>query len=189
MAERNVRRVLALPLLFASSLAWGGLDNGNFDSDLGGWQLLSPGVAVWATFDRNGSSESGSALLTDDAAEGGARVYPLEQCISIAPGATYRLRASGFLIGAGGGRLVFTWEVHPGEDCNGGVDGTGGAFLDSAGVWEDYAQSIFVSDAPAASLLIRLGIEKDAAGGSVQGYFDVVMVDGDHIFSGGFDPL
>lgn len=183
-------RTSALIALFTATTcaAQGVLVNGDFASNLTGWTIDSSSpLPTWSALDYQGNATSGSALLTNDGVDPNVRLYPLRQCIQILPGA-YQLVASGYLAsGHTGGRLVVSYGLRATADCSGGYYAGGGFYLESNGAWQQAGYPLTVQDRPVNSLEVLLGIEKDAAGGELQGNIDGVKVLGDDIFSDGFE--
>jgi hypothetical protein len=70
-------------------------------------------------------------------------------------------------------------------NCTGGGGGGGGQFLTQIGVWQLQTAPVRLVGL-GTSVEILLGIEKDAAGGSLQGYLDAVLF-ADHLFADGFE--
>ena len=73
------------------------LVNGSFDQNIDGWlNIFSTGTgsAVWKPFDADGSSTSGSVLLTSTQSLTG---YQLHQCINVTPGASYVFSGKAFV--------------------------------------------------------------------------------------------
>jgi hypothetical protein len=81
--------------------------------------------------------------------------------------------------------LVLSYAIYNGANCTGNEKGSGGQFLAQVGAWQLQTASVRLVGVP-TSVEISLGIEKDAAGGSLQGYFDAVIFS-DHLFADGFD--
>ena len=159
--------------------------NGDFDTDLSGWQQSTLPLPTWAALDYRGDGNSGSALIENDSADAGIRLYPLTLCIT-PPAGTYVLSVRGYIAsGQTGGRLVLSYAIYNGANCTGNGGGSGGQFLTLIGAWQLQTASVRQVGL-ATSVEISLGIEKDAAGGSLQGYFDAVIFS-DHLFADGFE--
>lgn len=162
--------------------------NGDFDTNLDGWVSGDPPPPTWADLDYTDNPGSGSVNLVNDATEVAVRLYPLGQCFALEPG-TYTVEASGYLPPAQpNARLVVSYTRHFTTDCSGGVDLAGGFYVGAVGAWQRAASiSLTLADVPISYMKIILGIEKEAAGGSVEGYIDAVHVLGDALFTDGFD--
>ncbi len=159
--------------------------NGDFDTDISGWQQSTLPLPTWAALDYRADGNSGSALIENDSADADVRLYPLTLCIT-PPLGTYVLSVRGYIApGQTGGRLVLSYAIYNGANCTGSGGGSGGQFLTQIGVWQSQSASAHLVGL-ATSVEISLGIEKDAAGGSLQGYFDAVIFS-DHLFADGFD--
>ena len=160
--------------------------NGSFATDISGWQLSGPPLPTWATLDFQGDSHSGSALLVNDSAIANTHLYPLSQCIT-PPADTYLVSVRGFIpTGQTSGRLVLSYTAYDGPNCSGTLGDLGGQFLTQIGVWQSQALSFRIFNLPGASVRISLGIEKDAAGGVLQGNFDSIALV-EYLFADGFD--
>lgn len=180
---------LALACLAHSAYAGtSGVANGDFDLDLSGWDLSGSPVPFWSTLDHEGDPASGSVALSNSDAQANVRVYPLRQCIALSGPGTYAVAADGLLpAGHLSGRLVLSYSSRSISDCSGGFNFSGGYFLQSNGNWMHGTANIILN--PGLNYIeVSLGIEKDAAGGSLTGNFDAVhLIDRDRIFSSGFE--
>ncbi len=190
IAKKCARRVLGALSIAASlplAAATGNfVVNGDFDTDLSGWQQSGSPPPTWAALDHIGVLTSGSALLENDAADASMRLYPLTQCITPPPG-TYVATVHGYIAsGQTSGRLVFSYSAFHGANCTGTFGDIGGQFLAQVGTWQTQTATFRIFNLPGASVQISLGIEKDAAGGALQGYFDAIVLD-DHLFADGFE--
>ncbi|HRQ65682.1 MAG TPA: hypothetical protein PKZ76_12610 [Xanthomonadaceae bacterium] len=189
---RSDSRLLLFALLASASLTVTAqvnlVPNGGFATDLGGWAPSGEGTAVWSDVDIDDDTGSGSALLGNAEATAGQRVYPLEACIVLGETGLHRIGASGMgLSGAASGRLVFSYSLRHAADCTGGASAIGGLFLNSIDTWQSVELSATAFSLP-ATIELRLGIEKDPAGGSFHGHFDDVYVIKDAlIFANGFE--
>lgn len=164
--------------------------NGDFATNLAGWTVSGAGEAAWSTLDVDARSDSGSAQLTSREVLAGQehRVYPLTLCIDVTQAGRYFIGGSGRLAsGQGSGRLVFSYFARPSDDCSGGASAVGGRFLSSVDSWSQAAAELIVFDPP-GSVEIRLGIEKDTAGGELHGNFDdVYLLLDEGVFADGFE--
>ncbi len=165
-----------------------GVANGDFDLDLSGWDLSGTQPPNWAMLDVAGNAGSGSVMLFNAEAQASARVYPLRQCIALSAPGIYAIEADGFLpTGHPSGRLVVSYASHAQSDCSGGINSSGGYFLQGNGSWAHGTANIVLN--PGINYLdISLGIEKDAGGGLLSGNIDAVhVINRDSIFSNGFE--
>jgi hypothetical protein len=193
-STRRIRRALLRAGLIGASIpaiamaGTAGLVNGEFDTDLDGWTQSGPPFPAWSMLDYQGNGASGSAVLANDSAEGGVRLYPVRQFVHLANPGSYRIEADGWLPqDHPGGRLVLSISGRAQADCSGGNNPAAGAFLDSNGSWQHAALTITII-APFNYLDIGLGIEKDAAGGLLTGNVDGVhVVYREAIFADGFE--
>ena len=168
------------------------LANGDFAGDLNGWQFPDAQPA-WSSFDVHGAPNSGSAFGTNSAADAGARVHVLRQCIPIAQPGLYVLCVSAFTpTGQVDGNLLFTAIARANSpDCSGAFFNESGQFLPSIGQWQRYTSGTFLQIsgplAPNTTIEVLLGIDKTSAGGSFSGYFDAASLSLDPIFANGFE--
>lgn len=161
------------------------LVNGGFDVDLSGWSFdpLAP-APFWEDIDIDDLPGSGAVRVTNEAAEPLARIFPLEQCVHISAPGLYRVIAHGYIpSGQGGGKLVVNFALAlNATDCSmpEGVQAVGGQFLTTIDGWGRYdvlvGTRVTSPVPPNAMMKVRLGIEKDAAGGSFHGFFDAVTI-------------
>ena len=167
-----------------------GVANGEFDVDLTGWTLAGPPFAAWSMLDYQGSPSSGSASLSNDAPQPGVRLYPLRQCVHLPAAGRYRIEAQGFLpVGHPAGRLVVSLASHAIADCSGGSNLGVGYFLSSNGNWQ-YGSIEFNIESGFNYVDLSLGIEKNAAGGSLVGNIDAVrLIYREVIFASGFEAV
>jgi hypothetical protein len=172
------------------------LANGDFDSDLSGWN--APEVTpTWSSFDVDASTASGSAWFANTQAGAGVRQVVIAQCIPITQtgayifgGAAYTptgQASTGYLVGS------YLVDVHH-ADCSGGWSAVGGFFMNSPDQWTRYATTggfyrplIVDSLNPDASILVEFSVEKTDADGSFGGYFDAIYLIRDTLFFDGFD--
>ncbi|MGA9335114.1 MAG: hypothetical protein WBV39_12615 [Rudaea sp.] len=183
--------VLALPTV---STAQNLLVNGDFATDLSGWQFPDA-TPTWSSFDADGAIGSGSAHGTNAQAGADARVFVLRQCVPISQPGLYVFGASGYTpSGQVAGDLVANYFVTLNSDCSGDTTvNTGGFFLPGVDQWQAYTSGTLLnippqSPFPAMAIRISLGVDKSPAGGSFAGYFDNVFLIRDPIFSDGFEP-
>lgn len=161
--------------------------NGNFDTDLSSWQASGTPQPAWTMADYQGRATSGSAAFESDAANASTRTYPLMQCVTPPPG-PYTFTARAFLpSGQTAGRLVMSYSALQGVNCTGGSNGSGGVFLQQKDVWQQQSMTFNVANLPGASVLLMLGIEKDAAGGTLVGRFDGIEMISDVLFASAFE--
>lgn len=75
------------------------VQNGSFAADLSGWNVHNDALsnADWASPDAGGSGSSGSVFITDTSAAEGTLDTPIEQCITVLPGAQYVLSSKFFI--------------------------------------------------------------------------------------------
>lgn len=193
-SSKRIRKRFILASLVGASIpaiamaGTAGLVNGEFDTDLNGWTQSGPPFPAWSMLDYQGNVASGSAVLANESAQGGVRLYPIRQCVHLADPGSYRIEADGWLPqDHPGGRLVVSISGRAQSDCSGGSNPAAGAFLNSNGTWQHTAFNITIID-PFLYLDLWLGIEKDAAGGLLTGNVDGVhVVYREPIFADGFD--
>lgn len=185
---------LCLPAIAAAQNL---LVNGQFDADLTGWSIVpvaSP--PIWDDVDIDDWIGSGGARVTNTSPDALNRIFPLEQCIRPTASGRYRVIAHGYIpSGQDGGKLVVNYSLSfSATDCTlaQGAHASGGEFLTTIDGWGRYDKLIplpLSSPVPADAMLrVRLGVEKDNAGGSFHGFFDAVQILRDPvIFSGDFE--
>jgi hypothetical protein len=192
----NARMVVALALLAASSS--GGaqqlLVNGDFDSDLSGWNVSDAPGTTWAAFDYAGAS-SGSARFTNDMPGADTASTNLTQCVVLAKPGRYFVSANGYLpAGQASGMLYVNAVLHlPSTTCQSFGSTPLGFYLPATiDAWSSQQGTIIELDdidvLAGASIELRVGIQKTSAGGSIQGYIDGVRVIYDAVFVDGFEP-
>jgi hypothetical protein len=191
----RARMVLLMALLAVSSM--GGAQqlivNGDFDSDLSGWNVADAPGTTWAPFDYAGAS-SGSALFTNDMPTADAASTNLTQCVVLAKPGRYVVSANGYLpAGQPSGMLYVNAVLYlPSTVCQGFGAGHGFYLPATIGAWSSHQEvSIELDDIDVlagASIEVRVGIQKTSAGGSIQGYLDAVHVIYDSVFVDSFEP-
>jgi hypothetical protein len=164
------------------------LANPGFDRDLTGWNLTLSDVAPnagryggWTSSDANGSSASGSALLSASSAGfGGYGWVTLTQCVPVAASRVYGLRAKvrGDASGLFGNvpSPGLSASFRPGADCTGNEIERKVAALfpfnrtlsgtSTGGEWYTLAASAETAPELARSALVTLGV---GASGSIHG--------------------
>lgn len=187
-ACRLVAIALACAITTFAQAGTVGVANGDFDSDLSGWELSSTPLPVWSTLDYVGNPGSGSVQLFNTAAQANARVYPLRQCVVLTGPGAYAIEADGYLpAGHVGGRLVLSYSGRVISDCTGSFNFAGGRFLQSNGAWAHVSANINLTPGP-NYIEVLLGIEKDAGGGMLAGNIDAVhLINREQIFLNGFE--
>jgi hypothetical protein len=191
----RARMVLLIALLAVGST--GGAQqlivNGDFDSDLSGWNVADAPGTKWVPFDYAGAS-SGSALFTNDMTTADAATTNLTQCVVLAKPGRYVVSANGYLpAGQSSGMLYVNAVLYlPSTVCQGFGSGLGFYLPATIGAWSSQeGASIELDDIDVlagASIEVRVGIQKTPAGGSIQGYIDGVRVIYDTVFVEGFEP-
>jgi hypothetical protein len=161
----RARMVLLMALLAAGTT--GGAQelivNGDFDSDLSGWDVsVAPGT-TWAPFDYAGAS-SGSALFTNDMTTADAATINLTQCVVLAKPGRYVVSANGYLpAGQALGNLYVNSILHiPTITCQSLGDAHGFLLPATIGSWSQETTSIEIDaiDALAgASIEVRMASE------------------------------
>jgi hypothetical protein len=194
-ARHFCARMVPLMALLAVSSTGGAqqlIVNGDFDSDLSGWNVsVAPGT-TWVPFDFAGAS-SGSVLFTNDMTTAGAATINLSQCVVLAKPGRYVVSANGYLpAGQASGNLYVNSILHiPTTTCQSLGDAHGFLLPATIGSWSQESTSIEIDaiDALAgASIEVRMGIQKTPAGGSIQGHIDAVRLIYDPVFVDSFEP-
>ncbi len=166
--------------------------NGEFHTDVLGWNQLSAVTLAWdPASDYEGNPSSGSAVVVN--AQPGTANSGVTQCVNgIHGGESYDLSAW-FRAPTGqtadGHCLVFVWWYSQ-PNCSDWLDlGPGTGWVYTSDSWTD--RSILETPAPpgAASAIVYLNIVKDSdQGGSYQAWFDHVLLQPTGtIFIEGFD--
>lgn len=190
-------RILLLMALLAVSSTGGAQQlvvNGDFDSDLSGWNVADAPRTAWAAFDYAGAA-SGSALLTNDLPGADAATINLTQCVVLAKPGRYVVSANGYLpAGQSSGMLFVDFSLFlPSTTCQSPGSTPLGFYLPATiGAWSSEVRTNVDLDdidiLAGASIGVRVGIQKTSAGGSIQGYLDGVHVIYDPVFVGSFEP-
>jgi len=197
-AEHFRARMVLLMALLATSSTGGAqqlIVNGDFDSDLSGWNVADAPGTTWAPFDYAGAS-SGSALFTNDMPTADAASTNLTQCVVLAKPGRYVVSANGYLLaGESSGMLYVNAALYlPSTTCQSLGSTPLGFYLPATiGAWSSSpeSRSIELDDIDVlagASIEVRVGIQKTSAGGSIQGYVDAVHVIYDTVFVDSFEP-
>ena len=166
------------------------LSNGDFATDVGGWDYPD-GTPFWSAMDADSAPDSGSAGFTNVAVDAGVRQYVLHQCLPITEPGTYLFSVSAYTpTSQASGNLVMSYIVHPTAACVGGAINAGGDYMPSVGNWKNFRMAFTLGSPlpPNTSVDIELAVEKTPAGDSLTGYFDNVRLDLDTIFADNFEP-
>jgi hypothetical protein len=187
----RVRCVATLALFFASAVSVRAaaqqnlLTNGGFASDIAGWSQGGGATYAWSALDANGSTTSGSASVTSTFPLGNVSTG-LYQCLAVSPGQSYFLSSRARLpAGQASNGYVFTaltFNSEPG--CNsasylnaGTLSLTGPTTADGPfDTWRTVAAST-VAPPGSRSAIVTIEIVKAEAGGSLQAFFDDVVLD------------
>jgi hypothetical protein len=173
------------------ALAQNLLSNGDFATDLSGWQFPDA-TPSWSPFDIDGSTDSGSAHAANSQANADTMLVMLSQCVPITQAGLYIVRAWGYAAtGQSNGHLVagYTLDLHH-TDCSGGFSAVGGDYIATASQWGSYSSgAVLRIDAPQPlmSINVLLRVDKTDAGGSFGGYFDAISLVRDTIFIDSFE--
>ncbi len=172
-----MRRALAIVfLLFAhGALSDGLLVNGGFATDLSGWTALKDAQAAWSAVNATGAPGSGSADVTSVAAAPGA-VTGLTQCLGVLPGVAYDFGGRMRIQAATGVSAYVTLSFFSGAGCTGTELARTSTNTPAPGAWTLLGQKGAVAPAGAASAAVLLAVEKAAAGGSADAFFDDVYL-------------
>lgn len=168
---------LAIP---AQSLAQNLAQNSNFDLNLGGWLSFGPtGMynAVWDSLDSEGSSVSGSALLTNTAYYANWS-SGLLQCVPVVPNVSYvaAMKVRIPHTGASGGYPALQLNWFSGSNCSAIISPTSTSFHPPSDVWTAVRTSPATAPANAVTASIQPYIFKTVAGGSYQASVDAVTL-------------
>lgn len=186
-AQRLIVAGALITLLPAVASAQNLLANGGFSAALDGWRATGDGTASPAPEDVVGDPSSGSALLRNAQVDAGTRTNPLDQCVVLTGPGEYLIGASARVDPAQvGGRAVLGSVLYDGVDCTGGIRGAGGQFIPRAPAWT--AVGFVVPVTIGASMLVRLGVDKPGAGGTLEVQVDDVFVERTPlVFRSGFE--
>jgi hypothetical protein len=153
------------------------LVNPGFATNVAGWTVESGISAGWSPLDIAGSAASGSAVVSNSSNVAGFS-GGLTQCVTVAPGVTYALRAR-FRVPSGQastariqGALDFFFDPSCGSSAPGGFGNGTGAITSGFDAWTDFAVGTGVIPSGVASALVGIRLVKVAAGGTVQAAFD-----------------
>jgi len=184
--NRGQNIVVALAALALAPLAEAGsLTNGNFDSNLNGWNLVdvNPAIsATWVSEDSGGNSGSGAVELRDTNAGNGGTQTILEQCVDLAGASIpvpYQASAKVATEGEASVKAYLSIDEHNAPGCPpGSYIGLSISRLvnDSQATWQTYSNNFTPMAVETQAVFIRIGIQKAAgtgAGGSVR--FDAVQ--------------
>lgn len=191
MPKLAIAGLLVLAAMAASASAQNLLVNGNFDTNLDGWQFPDA-TPTWAALDIDGSPSSGSAYYANAQAAASTQLVVLSQCTPITEAGAYLVTAFGLAAtGQANGHLVgsYTLDVHH-TDCSGGFVALGGNYIATTGQWESFQSPAIIVTPPAPPLMsinVLLRVDKIDAGGSFAGNFDAISLVRDTIFMEGFD--
>lgn len=156
-------------------------DNATFDDDAAGWSAENNADASWDAIDAGNRPDSGSLLVenTSTADAEGEGMTAASQCVEVTGGDTYDVIGMARVVNeeTAGKGLLNVWYFSS-EDCSGNVRaGFSSATAVSAERW---SQVRIISSAPvnAASMLVRLGVQKPFREASAQVRFDDLLVKG-----------
>lgn len=177
-----------LSLAPVESMAQNAIVNGEFHTDLDGWELTD-GTPTWSPLDVDGSETSGSAHVTHPG--GSERVCVLRQCVPITSIGGRLLSVWAYTPpGQGSGDLIISYVSRRNSpDCTGPSFAGGGAFLTSVGEWTHHAVAVPVERPLTANPTIEVRICVDPAQeDGFNGYVDGIRLDlGPAIFGNGFE--
>ncbi len=164
--------------------------NGKFDADLSSWSGVSGiGFAHWDSLDADGSSHSGSVLISNDSGPGGLDTS-IDQCVHITGGIPYEFgadihpdnlfltpqSASGMRqpLHTGQGYVLFNFYASP--SC-GGPPSSDFVFLgaENRNEWQSVTRS-FVPAHSVVSALITVDVIKGTPGGNLSAHFDNILM-------------
>lgn len=177
----------ALLLAPASPMAQNLIVNGDFDSDLTGWEFPDA-TPTWSPLDAGNSLQSGSAQGVNMAT---GRVCVLRQCVALPRSGRQVLSTWAYTPpGQGLGNLVLSYTArHHSPTCTGGSFAGGGTYLPSVGSWTYHALSILVEanpPLPDTTVEVQLCVDPARQIG-FNGHFDRVRLVPDVIFRDGMD--
>jgi hypothetical protein len=164
-----------LALLPVAASAQNLVANGGFSSALVDWRTTGNGTASLSLDDIDGDPVSGSALLRNAEVDAGVQAIPLDQCVALPGPGVYLVGASSRLDATQvAGRAVLGTVLYGGANCTGSIRGGAGRGFPRASTWTPV--SFLVSVDISVSMLVRLGVEKAVAGGTIEVQVDDVFV-------------
>lgn len=183
-----LRYALAVLLQAPASLtAQNLIVNGDFDTDLVGWQFPDA-TPTWSPLDAGNALQSGSARGVNMDT---GRVCVMRQCVAVPRSGRQILSVWTFTPpDQGFGNLILSYTArHHSPTCTGGSFASGGTYLPSVDSWTHHALS-FVIEAnpppPDTTVEVHLCIDPARQIG-FHGHFDRVRLDPDLIFRDGME--
>ncbi|MCH9648913.1 MAG: hypothetical protein K0U98_11795 [Deltaproteobacteria bacterium] len=171
--------VLSGSLLTLGAEAQNLLQNGNFDTDLSGWNLdIDEGItSFWISEDVGGAGNSGSISSINSEINGNQGKRPATQCVQVTAGEAYDVGASIRIPTSDSAfdeaQVSVLW--HTDNQCaTTFVGGTIPIFHDTAGDWVTLSDEVTVP-ANIQSATIALDQKKGMAGGVFEVRFDSVF--------------
>jgi hypothetical protein len=161
--------------------------NGGFDLGLTGWRVTGEGTASASPDDVAGDPASGSALLSNALPDAGTRTHPIDQCVALPGAGEYEVTGSARVDPAQPpGRATVAVLRYAGPDCTGSLIGGAGQFVTRSATWAATGFRVTMPDG--GSLLLRIGVDKPGAGGTLVVQVDAVsVVRTPQVFSDGFE--
>ncbi len=187
--SRWVRRLALIVILSLSPMSPAVAQNlvidGGFASGLTSWRLTGEGSAATSIDDINNDPSSGSVLLRNAEIVANTRTHPIDQCITINLPGEYVIGASSRIEASQApGRATLSYQLYTGSNCDGGIGSGGGRFIPPAPTWTAI-EFFFRIDIVPVTLLVRIGVDKPDAEGSLEFQADQVYLE--PVFRSGFE--
>ncbi|HTS03524.1 MAG TPA: hypothetical protein VMN04_13450 [Thermoanaerobaculia bacterium] len=151
------------------------LVNGGFTSDLSGWTTGPDATASWIGVDAAGAAGSGSVSVTSAAAAPGA-VTGLFQCVAATPGASYDYGGLVRVTLPSGVSAFIMLSFFSGAGCSGDELSRISTDAPPAGAWTPVSGKTAIAPDGTASARVFLVVQKAAAGGAAEAFFDAVYL-------------
>lgn len=195
LAASLMRLSCAWPLIAAMTASHASaqnlVDNGGFAGGAGGWRVTGEGTWSPSSNDIDDDPASGSVWLRNEETTADTRTHPLDQCITIEAPGEYLVGGSVRFAGEGTGRATgyatLSTSVARGSACDSGFIGGSGLSIPRSQTWTSIEFIQRISEVP-VTLLIRVGVHKTAADGTIEVQADdIYLLRGDRLFRSGFE--
>jgi hypothetical protein len=167
------------------------LDNGSFDTGVTGWNVVRPAESALVpdTLDADGNTSSGSALGTNTSLDSGGDVF-FQQCMVGGEDGNYLFGGEILIPGeqTESGEAFLQLTRYSSSNCGTehlGTDLTSFVTTSTTDVWVAVSETASF-DPNVASVLMRMFIRKNEAGGSLRVHFDNLFLT-TLIFEDGFE--
>lgn len=164
------------------------VDNGGFAGGASGWRVSGEGSWSSSSDDIDDDPASGSVWLRNEETTAGTRTHPLDQCITIEIPGEYLVGGS-VRVGAGQptGYATLSTSVFTGSACDTGFFTGNGRAMPRTQTWTSVEFIQRIDNVP-ATLLIRVGVDKPGADGTLEVQADdIYLLRTDRLFRNGFE--